>query len=242
MFDIILFAFLFKKYTIFWRERFYVKNIFMQAAPLIITPEHTLEERMSLVTKLVQRINSKNTVREAYDRLFWTQLPHVQIERLIRMNSRALVDDYNKRLFRILSENPAEDFYNESEFIEEYEYIYAPCWNDGKLIARWQRFTKHPNPHHILPESRGWTNNPKNFWFVDRLTHNDFHTVFQNLTPTEQLIFLLNFHKQVLSDDFTQAIRSCLYSSFREPVCYKKWVIRKDYRESGWSKRIISRV
>jgi len=127
----------------------------MQAAPYIIFPDYTREERQNIVIKITDRIYVRKHVREAYDRLFGTQLPHIQIERLIRMNSRALMDSYNTRLFRILSSNPVEDFYTEDEYIEDYQLRYAPFWNDGKLIARWQKYTKNPNPHHILPESRG---------------------------------------------------------------------------------------
>lgn len=138
------------------RVLFYVKKIFMQqAAPFIIIPSYTQEERHSVIVKISDRIYAKNKVREAYDRLFGTQLPHIQIERLVRMNSRALMDTYNTRLFRILSSNPATDFYTEDEYIEDHQLRYAPFWDDGKLIARWQKYTKNPNPHHILPQSRG---------------------------------------------------------------------------------------
>jgi len=144
-----------KKYTRSEREIFYVKIIFMQAAPFIILPDYTREERQNIVVKISDRIYTRNKVRDAYNRLFGIQLPHIQIERLIRMNSRALIDTYNMRLFRIISSNPVADFYTEDEYIEDYQLRYAPFWDDGKLIARWQKYTKNPNPHHIVPQSRG---------------------------------------------------------------------------------------
>lgn len=70
------------------------------------------------------------------------------------MNSRALNDDYNQRLFRILSQRAQSDFYQDDSYIENHYLIHAPSWDDGKLIARWEKFTKKPNPHHIIPESR----------------------------------------------------------------------------------------
>jgi hypothetical protein len=127
----------------------------MQVAPLIIYPEFTREERLSIVVQISHRVGARKNVREAYDRLFGTQLPHVQIERLVRMNSRALMDSYNTKLFRILSSNSIDDFYLDDEYVEGHQLRYAHCWNDGNLIARWQKYTKNPNPHHILPESRG---------------------------------------------------------------------------------------
>ncbi|MBP9780104.1 hypothetical protein KBD33_05810 [Candidatus Gracilibacteria bacterium] len=207
----------------------------MQEAPLIVHPEYTFEEKGALIVKLSQRVRTKGKVREAYDRLFGTQLPHVQIERLVRMNSRALITEFNTQIFRILSENASLYFYDDEDYVALHELRHASEWDDGKLIARWQKYTQNPNPHHIVPESRGGSNSPKNFWYVDRLTHNDFHTIFQNLTPSEQIILLLQIHKDLLSLEFCHDIRTIVYRIQSEPECYKSRVVRNDWNQKFWN-------
>ena len=70
------------------------------------------------------------------------------------MNSRALTDDFNARIFKLLSGN-ANDFYGDLDFIEIHNMRYAHEWLDGTILSRWEKLTIHPNPHHIVPESRG---------------------------------------------------------------------------------------
>ena len=132
-------------------------------SPYIIYPWYTEEECSGVIIRLRDKVKTRGKVQDAFNRLFGTQLPHIQIECLTRMNSRALTDEYNMRIFRILSENPMEDFYEERWYTEQHELIHAGDWEDGKLITRWEKFTKQPNPHHIVPESRGGSGNERNF-------------------------------------------------------------------------------
>ena len=149
------------------------------------------------------------------------------------MNSRALTDDFNARVFKLLSKNP-NDFYEDPDLIEGHNMRYMHEWVDGSILSRWEKYTVDPNPHHIVPKSRGWTNNPKNFWKVDRLTHNDFHTVFHNLTPIEQIVLFLNIYKDVFSWDFISMLRKILFKTVPEPDCYRQWVITKVARSNYW--------
>ena len=200
---------------------------------IIVLPSHTPEEKRAVISHIAHRVWSHNKTRQAFYHLFGTQLPHDCIERLIRMNSRALTDDFNARIFKLLSGN-ANDFYGDLDFIEIHNMRYAHEWLDGTILSRWEKLTIHPNPHHIVPESRGWINNPKNFWKVDRLTHNDFHTVFHNLKPIEQVVVLLNFYKNILSQDFASMLRRILFKIVSEPDCYKKGVIAWLARKTNW--------
>ena len=85
---------------------------------------------------------------------FGTQLPHNSVERLVRMNSRALTDDFNARVFKLLSKNP-NDFYEDPDLIEGHNMRYMHEWVDGSILSRWEKYTVDPNPHHIVPKSRG---------------------------------------------------------------------------------------
>lgn len=203
-------------------------------SPFIIYPEYTQEDKSSVIIRLRDRVRRKGKVQDAFNRLFGTQPPHTQIERLTRLNSRALTDEYNMRVFRIFAVNPIETFYDQKWYMGHHEVVHAGSWDDGKLIARWEKFTKQPNKHHIVPESRGGNSNAKNFWYIDRLTHNDFHTVFQNLTPIEQLVLLLNIHKDLLSREFSHEIRKVLWKTHKEPECYRQGVIQKN-RRNNWN-------
>ncbi len=201
---------------------------------IIILSSHTPEEKKWIISHIAQRVWTHNKTRQAFDNLFGTQLPHDSIERLVRMNSRALTDDFNARIFKLLSEN-SNDFYVDSDFIEIHGMRHAHEWFDGNILSRWEKYTIDPNPHHIVPKSRDWTNNPRNFWKVDRITHNDFHTVFHNLTPIEQVLVLLNFYKKILSPDFVAMLRKILFKIISEPECYRQWIITWLARKTDWS-------
>jgi hypothetical protein len=82
-------------------------------SPFIIYPEYTQEDKSSVIIRLRDRVRRKGKVQDAFNRLFGTQPPHTQIERLTRLNSRALTDEYNMRVFRIFAVNPIETFYDQ---------------------------------------------------------------------------------------------------------------------------------
>ena len=55
---------------------------------------------------------------------------------------------------------------------------------------------------------------------MDRIPHNDFHTIFHNLTPVEQLIVMMIFHKRILNPEFVNDMK-LLHNEIGEPECYK---------------------
>jgi len=46
--------------------------------------------------------------------------------------------------------------------------------------------------HHILPSSRGGTDNSDNIAIVPNKIHNDYHKYFSNRTPDEIICYLVN--------------------------------------------------
>ena len=63
---------------------------------------------------------------------------------------------------------------------------------------------------------------------VDRSMHNDFHSVFQNLTPVEQYLVLLNTHRSSFSLTLQRSIRA-LVSGYMNGMVYRKGVVQKKY-------------
>lgn len=47
--------------------------------------------------------------------------------------------------------------------------------------------------HHIFCSSRGGTNTPDNIIRINAKKHNDFHKLFSNLTPSEIIIYLVEY-------------------------------------------------
>jgi len=67
------------------------------------------------------------------------------------------------------------------------------------------------NMHHLIPQSRWWTNNDNNLLKLKKNIHTSFHTIFNNYTPREQLIHLVhNINYKVFSDQFKQDIMKIL--------------------------------
>lgn len=55
---------------------------------------------------------------------------------------------------------------------------------------------------------------------MDRFPHNDFHMVFQNLTPVEQFIVMTIIHKNILNPEFVNDMKM-LHKTIKEPECYR---------------------
>ncbi len=195
----------------------------------IITFWDTAEDKSAVVMLLSEKIVRKWKTQRAFDRMFGTNAPHHMIERLFHLNSRVLLPKYNERVFRLLAGNP-EHFYADENYMEDHVMSNIWEWDDGTLLARWEKSTESPNPHHILSRSRWWKNSPHNLWQFDRATHDDFHLVFQNLTPTEQARLLVHYFERNFSQAFKAEITKILSSEFPDPIGYKpKAVHVKDF-------------
>lgn len=127
---------------------------------------------------------------------------------------------------RILLEEDLQYFYKNPEYIEMQFEQDQYQWNNGNILDPWFKTTSNLNPHHIVPTSRGGNDNWKNKRFMNRLDHNDFHTVFQNLTPREQFIIMLIAHKRALNPEFINDIK-LLHREIPEPECYKDGTLNK---------------
>jgi hypothetical protein len=159
-------------------------------------------------------------VERAYDSLFGTFPPHRRMLRLEHFNTKVFSKDYKTMVRRILLEKDLRYFYKEPEPVEARFEADQAEWTQGNILSPWFETTGKPSPHHIIPTSRGGNNNWKNIRFMDRFPHNDFHTVFQNLTPVEQFIVMAIIHKRILNPDFVNDLKT-LHRTIGEPDCYK---------------------
>ena len=76
------------------------------------------------------------------------------------------------------------------------------------------------NPHHLYPSSRGGTSKNENIRSMPRIPHDDFHIIFQNLTPMEQIDLMLRIHRSDLRRDFREYVREIIYDSDQHDEIY----------------------
>lgn len=195
---------------------------------LIIRPENSKEEKWRIVSNIGSRI-VLGRVGRAYDNLFGTFPPHRSMLRLEHFNSKVFSRDYRKMVRRILLGEDLEYFYKHPEHIEARFEQDQGDWKNGNILCPWFTTTDKPNPHHIIASSRGGNDNWKNKRFMDRRYHDNFHTVFHNLTPVEQLTVMMIIHKRLLNPEFVHDIK-LLHKEIDEPECYKEGTIMKKYR------------
>lgn len=60
------------------------------------------------------------------------------------------------------------------------------------------------NRQHLVPRSRGGSNHPDNVPMWDEEYHADWHKVFSNMTPAEQLAHVVNLNASVLRKEFVE--------------------------------------
>ena len=72
----------------------------------------------------------------------------------------------------------------------------------GTLEVYWPSTSRILTKHHIIPRSRGGVNHDQNYFWMPRDVHNDFHDVFDTLTPIEQLSQLILLFKQSYHPSF----------------------------------------
>ena len=64
--------------------------------------------------------------------------------------------------------------------------------------------------HHLLAKSRNGSNDRENRVWLRETFHRAFHTVFQNDTPPEQIIRILELNESVFQGDFLNDIMKVL--------------------------------
>ena len=55
---------------------------------------------------------------------------------------------------------------------------------------------------------------------MPRIPHDDFHIIFQNLTPMEQIDLMLRIHRSDLRRDFREYVREIIYDSDQHDEIY----------------------
>ena len=104
-----------------------------------------------------------------------------------------------RSLGKIVQDNPIDK--------RELEIAEALIKKYSKIIKKKIEAEKSmTNVHHILPRSRGGSDNKVNKQRMNLVSHEDHHKVFNNKTPTEQIIHGLILNEQVLSKEFLTAM------------------------------------
>lgn len=189
---------------------------------LIISANASSKERGQIIANLGSRM-VRGKVARAYGSLFGSLPPHRSMLRLEHFNGKVFVRDYRKLVQRILLVKDTAYFYRYPNQVEDQFEMAADTQKKGHILDHWYHTTDKPNPHHLVPTSRGGNDNWKNIRYMDRLPHDDFHSVFQNLTPIEQLITMMVIHKKILNPEFVQDMKA-LHREIAEPECYKSGV------------------
>lgn len=94
---------------------------------------------------------------------------------------------------------------------------------------RWEKcWNKNPyTTHHLLPKSKGGTNHPDNKLRLRQNQHRALHCLFDNLTPLQQLEFILDLNDSCLQWDFVQDIENVI-DGYKEDV-YQIWIKKWSY-------------
>jgi len=85
----------------------------------------------------------------------------------------------------------------------------------------WKKYES--NIHHLYPKSRGGRDIEENKRQLYIMLHNNFHWVFGNLTPQEQLVKLLIINDTIWWKEFKEDIYNILKES-DEKYYYKNWI------------------
>ena len=62
------------------------------------------------------------------------------------------------------------------------------------------------NRQHLVPRSRGGSNHPNNVPLWNEKYHEDWHRVFSNMTPAEQIAHVANLNSSALRKDFLELL------------------------------------
>lgn len=66
--------------------------------------------------------------------------------------------------------------------------------------------------HHLLPQSQGWANIPRNIEVIREVQHRAIHTLFENKLIAEQLLTTVNISSKALRQDVKQWLIDTLTS------------------------------
>lgn len=166
----------------------------------------------------------KRKVFDSLGNLFWNSLPHESVAMLIDFNWQVLTDEFKSSIFKILKNKDLLDLY-EQERLEALENMRLIDWVNVWTIL-WKSWHKKLNDkHHIIPDSKWWATNELNIRLTRFNIHRDFHIVFGNLLPIEQIRKLLELYPQIFLDEFEQELGVLLEWSNQE-FYYKKGVMK----------------
>ena len=142
----------------------------------------------------LKRLTSQQFLTKGFQIIHWA---NIQV-----INDR-FRDDFNK-VFRNRT-NPI--LKNTSE------PIHRSHKSTGTLEIYWPSTSRVLTKHHIIPRSRGGMNHEKNYFWMPRDVHDDFHDVFDTLTPIEQLAYMMLLFKPSYHPSFVRDMADLLLSN-----------------------------
>jgi hypothetical protein len=83
---------------------------------------------------------------------------------------------------------------------------------------------KEFDTHHIMPRSKGGSNDEKNLVRLTRRQHINLHGVFMNMTPVEQIIRILDISSTALREEFKEDVAKIL--SLEPEFIYENGVLK----------------
>jgi hypothetical protein len=140
-----------------------------------------------------------NSSIDAYYRLLGWIEPKENLRRLLAFNRKVFDRKFREKVNTILLESDPLYYYRDPKDVKLALEPLIRGGNGGHLERKWETYSDTPNPHHLVPRSRGGTWSIKNIRGTDRHMHDDFHALFVNLTPVEQLRHICH----MLSNAFT---------------------------------------
>ncbi len=206
-------------------------NSMKAGTPLIIANDMTMREQSWVIEALAQRLQLSR-IKRSDEHLFGALPPHIKIKQLLDFNCKCLEREFSSKVRTILSNGNAKDYYYSSDTVLNDISILGDeiGWKSWTLLSsswkRGQYSWEHGNinPHHLYPRSRGGTSKSENIRSMPRIPHDDFHIIFQNLTPMEQIDLMLRIHRSDFRRDFREYVREIIYDSDQHDEIYIRWI------------------
>ena len=115
---------------------------------------------------------------------------------------------------------------NKCEINEQDRYL-AECLikkYKNKIKKKIEEEKQETNTHHLVPRSRWWSNSKNNLRTLNAKYHTNWHRIFNNKTPVEQLFTVINENWKVFTSKFRKSLMSVL--AIYNGKEYRDWVFK----------------
>lgn len=156
--------------------------------------------------------------RLALKRMVWSQFL-IRWLQVVQWTNYQVLTDHFRESFRKVFQNRTRPIIRKDTGIESLR------WKYGTLDTYWPNTDRDLTKHHIVPKSRWGINHDRNYFWIPRDVHDDFHTVFGVMTPVEQLAFLILTFKPIYTPSFVSELSEILLS-YGQNHHYRPWILR----------------